>query len=167
MYLSTFANKAQREGYARGSFLQQTTSGIAAAHAAGYCHCDLRPENIVVVDHNVVIIDWGLSGKVGEKRHKHNGGLLFFHDEILMRSPEDNTDLLITKEQDTVSIEYIAVAIMSFDTSRGCNAVPWRYKTGSIATNTDVVASRREHTAFRFHGGPEPAAATAAAEDEA
>ena len=63
------------------------TAGLRAAHAQGYCHRDLRPDNIdnIVYDpanHCYVVIDWGLAEAPGVVMHDHCGGKPFCHDDI-------------------------------------------------------------------------------------
>lgn len=56
---------------------------LASAHALGFCHCDLRPENVIRAGSTFTIIDWGLACKEGEPMHHHRGSTLFFAEAIL------------------------------------------------------------------------------------
>ena len=40
---------------------------LAAAHAAGVIHCDVRPSNVVIVNDEAMLVDWGSSRKSGEE----------------------------------------------------------------------------------------------------
>jgi serine/threonine protein kinase len=43
---------------------------LAAAHAVGIAHCDVRPANVVIADGGTpVLIDWGSSCALGESVH--------------------------------------------------------------------------------------------------
>lgn len=54
----------------RGSCALRAVLGVldalAAAHAMGIIHCDVRPSNIVVVGGKAMLVDWGSSRKTGE-----------------------------------------------------------------------------------------------------
>ena len=48
----------------------QVARGLAALHAMGYAHCDLKPNNILVnVDDDVKIIDFGQACRLGSVNH--------------------------------------------------------------------------------------------------
>jgi hypothetical protein len=57
----------------------QIASGLAAAHAAGIIHRDLRPENILVTKDGVIkILDWGMGKppRVAESEEKTESGTI-------------------------------------------------------------------------------------------
>jgi serine/threonine-protein kinase len=43
-------------------------AALAKAHAAGYLHMDVKPENIMVVDERPVLFDFGAARKIGARR---------------------------------------------------------------------------------------------------
>lgn len=50
-------------------YMQQIVEGIGYMHQQNIIHLDLKPENIVCVDHTgtrIKIIDFGLASKLGE-----------------------------------------------------------------------------------------------------
>jgi eukaryotic-like serine/threonine-protein kinase len=52
----------------------QTAQGLEALHAAGYVHCDLKPNNILVgPDGSVKVIDFGQACKVGTVKERIQG----------------------------------------------------------------------------------------------
>jgi serine/threonine-protein kinase len=52
----------------------QTARGLEALHASGYCHCDLKPNNILVgPDGSVKVIDFGQACKCGTVKERIQG----------------------------------------------------------------------------------------------
>ena len=51
---------------------EQLTKSLAFAHSKGYCHRDLRPDNVIYDDEKkvFVIIDWGLGAKENSPMHE-------------------------------------------------------------------------------------------------
>ncbi|MBT3724082.1 MAG: protein kinase, partial [Gammaproteobacteria bacterium] len=50
--------------------IQQTLQGLIYLHRRGILHCDLKPDNVLVVDGQVRILDFGLSlqqSKIGKE----------------------------------------------------------------------------------------------------
>lgn len=60
------AAKAARRGCARDVALR-VLGAVAAAHAAGIIHCDVRPSNVVVVNDVPMLVDWGSSRATGNE----------------------------------------------------------------------------------------------------
>lgn len=53
---------------------KQTAAGLAAMHAAGYVHADMKPQNIVVTDAGLVkVIDLGQSCAIGTVKERIQG----------------------------------------------------------------------------------------------
>lgn len=53
---------------------KQTAAGLAAMHAAGYVHADMKPQNIVVTDSGLVkVIDLGQSCPIGTVKERIQG----------------------------------------------------------------------------------------------
>jgi len=51
---------------ARLDYMGQIRTAVMDVHNAGFAHCDLTFRNIMVQDHQVKLIDFGLSGTLGE-----------------------------------------------------------------------------------------------------
>lgn len=68
---------------------QNMIQGLDAAYNAGYCHTDLRPDNVIVVGKTFVIIDWGLATKPNSRFHEHRAGIDYYHDEIVCKEVEN------------------------------------------------------------------------------
>lgn len=111
---------------------QHLKESLDAALSLGYCHCDLRPDNVVYVPGREVfmIIDWGLGCMAGSSFHGYTGGLPFFHDDIVEVS-NINKDKLKTiayqPEFDAASANYVVYA---FELGNRHLAVPWAQFAG-------------------------------------
>jgi eukaryotic-like serine/threonine-protein kinase len=83
-------------------FARQCAEGLAAAHARGILHCDLKPENIIITPANEVkILDFGLaktlphselsddSSPTTSKSMSISGTPAYMSPEILMEQPPD------------------------------------------------------------------------------
>ena len=105
---------------------EQAHAGLRAALVAGYCHADLRPENVVYIGDypvgNFQIIDWGLSVPPQQLTHKHKGGKAFFANELVCAADTAEYPIIFKPEYDLESIEYICFAVV-----RGARnlKVPW------------------------------------------
>ena len=109
---------------------EQLTQSLAFAHTQGYCHRDLRPDNVIYDDNKkvFVIIDWGLGAKVNSPMHEYNGGIDFFHDIIVryvysVYSGVKTEPPLYIPDFDYASASYVVYAF-----KRGLSnlSVPWR-----------------------------------------
>jgi len=65
------------------TLLKQLNAGLSAALNLGYCHTDLRSDNVLFVDEKFVIIDWGLACKPDGIFHQYRNGINFYHDDIV------------------------------------------------------------------------------------
>jgi serine/threonine-protein kinase len=45
--------------------LPRLLRALAAAHAAGWVHCDVRPSNIVATPAGAMLVDWGAAARAG------------------------------------------------------------------------------------------------------
>ena len=101
------------------------SEGLREAHKRGYCHCDIRPANIIYDPSHAcfVIIDWGLGRAPNSFMHPHTGGIAFFADELIdaeIRGCLDKTDYLT--KYDYASANFIPCA---FILGNPYLAVPW------------------------------------------
>lgn len=56
---------------------------LQAAHALGFCHSDIGPDNIIAHKGTFYIIDWGLARAPNADMHRYNGRMDFMHDDLL------------------------------------------------------------------------------------
>ena len=121
---------------------RQLRESLEFAHSKGYCHRDLRPDNVIYdVDKKVfVIIDWGLGAKVNSSMHKYDGGIDFFHDTIVQYFHDEKIEPLpYTTEFDHASASYVVYAF-----KRGSSnlSVPWQFDNSG---GEDLIAKRNEY----------------------
>jgi hypothetical protein len=105
---------------------------LAAAHAAGYVHCDVRPGNAVVAGDGdaVVLVDWGLACRVGA-RVARRGVAAFAHARVFAAG------VLAAPAVDAVAALYTWLAIACGDGG----APPWA-RAGMC---DEAVALARQH----------------------
>ena len=120
------------------------TTALQTALSKGFCHSDLRPDNIVVKPpHHCVLVDWGLARAPAEPMHDCSGGIPFFHDDIVMYF-FDKEDREVGEaappppayiaEYDAASLAFVAHAVVAGYKKL---EVPW---AGSIGQN--MIARR-------------------------
>ena len=89
-------------------------AAMHAAHNLGFCHRDVRPENIVYdsVSNEYIFIDWGLAAAPGALMHEYDGGYLYWHDHLVNSelADTDMTTVPYQVEHDLVSARYVAWA---------------------------------------------------------
>ena len=118
------------------------TKSLTFAHSKGYCHRDLRPDNVIYDDEKkvFVIIDWGLGAEVNSKMHEYKGGIVFFHDKIVRYLSNKKTgSLSYIPKYDIASASYVVYAF-----KRGSSnlSVPW--KRDCVGGET-LIAERKKH----------------------
>ena len=77
------------------TIVAQLAEALAHAHARGVIHLDLKPQNIIVLAHDeVVLVDWGSARVFAPDRHASK---LDDHPELqhLAQAPEEDDSLLI------------------------------------------------------------------------
>ena len=97
---------------------------LSVANRFGYCHCDIRPQNVIFARGVFVLIDWGLARQQGEATHLHIGGLRFYHDDIV-RQPF--AAIPFKTEYDLASVTYVVFAFME---GKPNLEVPWAFLAG-------------------------------------
>jgi len=113
--------------------------GLRAAHDLGWCHRDIHPPNVVYdeVSGAYVVIDWGLAAAPGELMHENEGGLPYFHDDIVAAV---NRERLIPfqPEHDFASARYVAWAFKEGSKF----SVPWaNHAGGTVDVRTRMVGN--------------------------
>lgn len=93
--------------------------GLAAAHAVGVVHCDLKPENIMVgADHRIVITDFGIArGVFDAGLRKTLGAVLGTPAYMAPEQVEGSRDL-------SAATDLYALGVMLFELFTG--DLPWR-----------------------------------------
>jgi len=86
---------------------QNMLAGLEAALSVGFCHTDLRPDNVVAVGETFVIIDWGLATPPGTPFHEHRAGNDFYHDDVVF-DEQGNGPLLFKAKFDKFSAKCVA-----------------------------------------------------------
>lgn len=111
----------------------QLLEALATANTIGYCHCDLRPDNVIFDSRSelFVIIDWGLGCKPEEAFHKYFGRLPFFHDDIVL-SAGSSSPIPYLHKYDVASVHYVAFA---FTLGMKQLSVPWIDSMGEKLVN--------------------------------
>lgn len=111
------------------------TESLTLAHSLGYCHCDLKPDNVVFSPekNEFIIIDWGLGCATGSNFHGFQGGVDYFHDDIVKLLKVTNSDeesipsIPYEPEYDMASALYVVYA---FKLGQKNLSVPWQNKIG-------------------------------------
>ncbi len=67
--------------------LTQTLQALAYLHRRGVIHRDLKPDNVLVVDGNVRVLDFGIAQPRGEQRQDAAGTLAYMAPEVLRGYP--------------------------------------------------------------------------------
>lgn len=108
-------------------------AGLAAALRVGYCHADLRPENVVRIggeDGVFQIIDWGLAVVPHTLTHPHKGGKAFFADDLVIAANTSNYPILFRPDYDQESVLYVCYAVVLGARNL---AVPWADAGGGLS----------------------------------
>lgn len=116
---------------------QQLLYALAIAHQTGFCHCDLRPDNVIFYppSNTYIIIDWGLGCPPEAPFHGYLGGLPFFHDDIVKSAANMSlSTLLYRPEYDVASAEYVVYA---FILGMKQLSVPW------VHLHSDALIDKR------------------------
>ncbi|WP_195267525.1 protein kinase family protein [Eubacterium sp. 1001713B170207_170306_E7] len=68
------------------NWLKQICHGIEYLHEQGYAYCDLKPDNIVINNHFLKMIDFGACKKIGDTTNRRAGTAEFSPPEYANRS---------------------------------------------------------------------------------
>ena len=115
--------KAARRNIAR-TVERELIAGLDAALRVGYCHADLRPDNVLFVQRtgHFQIVDWSLCVQPHTLTHPHKGGKAFFADSLVLAADSDDWPALFDPRFDRESVFYIACSVVI----GGRNlSVPW------------------------------------------
>ena len=138
-------DKATRLVHAN-ALLVQLNSAIKFSHSKRICHCDIRPANIVVIAESkgvfrYVLIDWGLARAPGDAAHSHLGGILYFHDDIIVQEYRIENDRQILPYRCEFDIQAVTYNALAFAFSKNSNLLPpWANEDG----DKDLIESRKE-----------------------
>lgn len=91
-------------------------------HSNNICHCDIKPENIMISDDlkNIYLVDYGLA-----KYYKKNGKHIFFKTDInpagtlRYMSVHSNHNVEISRRDDIISLGYVLVFLQR-------KSLPWQ-----------------------------------------
>jgi len=123
-------NTKQRQKFAK-RVLDELPPLLAEAHARGVIHGDIRPENIVVVDGKIYLIDWGCAidkSQQGEQKQAF-GYPPFMSDDLLTgRAP--------TPEDDYKALMFTYLAIHESPDARA----PWPH--AFLLDPSDLIGDR-------------------------
>lgn len=103
---------------------RELRAGLEAALRVGYCHADLRPDNVLFVQETgkFQIIDWGLCITPNNLTHSHKGGKAFFADKLVLAADSDDWPIIFKPQYDLDAVFFIAYAVVI----GGRNlSVPW------------------------------------------
>lgn len=70
-------------------YLPEIIEGLKAIHKAGFVHRDIKPDNIMIMNDKVKIIDYDFLRKVGDKKLSRTGTPLFVSPECYLDLPID------------------------------------------------------------------------------
>eukprot|EP00466_Bigelowiella_natans_P004121 jgi/Bigna1/35374/e_gw1.9.99.1 len=81
--------------------IEQVLSMLASWHEEGYMHCDMKPANLLLTDHDlrrkihVKATDFGLAHRFapGTKQHKKQGTKVYMAPEMLKKKYDEKADL--------------------------------------------------------------------------
>ena len=114
------------------SVARQVAAGLAALHAAGFVHADVKPENVRLVSQGKVkLVDLGFAHRPGEDAELHAAGSVLGTANYL--APE----LCIRPSADGFAADVFSLGVTLFEALAG--ALP--YPTGSMAA---VVRRHRD-----------------------
>jgi len=108
---------------------------LEQVHARGWYHGDVAPSNIVCVgDHDVQLIDWGLSGRV-EKEHRSLFGRLTFLSTRILKAVNAGQAYHYLPTDDMESLGWTMLHLL-----QGCH-LPWEKKQVLI----DIIGRREAY----------------------
>ena len=115
---------------------QHLTLGLQAAHALGWFHADLRPDNVIRVNDIFKIIDWGLAVPAGGTMHTKRGGLSFFADALV--KGRNGPPIVYEPQYDLEVVTYVCCAYVVGESNL---QAPW-----SMAGGDDIVPARAKYS---------------------
>ena len=87
---------------------RQLGAGLAAAHRAGVVHCDVKPENAILVDDRVVVTDFGIARSLDTKPATSTG---FVEGTPTYMAPEQCRGEAVTPRTDVYALAAVVYEI--------------------------------------------------------
>ncbi|WP_428262548.1 serine/threonine-protein kinase PknK [Haliangium sp.] len=98
--------------------LRQLADGLHAVHRAGRIHCDIKPQNVMVSDDRVVLLDFGLVSEA-QPWHQHD-----LDDGYIMGTPAYMAPEQARGESATAAADWYAVGAMMYQALTGSLPFP-------------------------------------------
>ncbi len=113
---------------------QDLVDCIKAAHLCGWCHHDIRPSNIVIVQGNAArLIDWDAAVEKGTQESELHGANLAYTSSKILKCLKKRNSWSFVPADDIESICYCFIFMLH-------GSLPWL----TIAEISDILKSREK-----------------------